>query len=128
MHDDLIPRLERYLAERGDAAGRTMHDMHPDVLIAAALDALRAEQWQPIETAPIDGSDFLALLSNGWRIIMHGDPRWSGTAAFEWWRTGSLVHVPYEPSHPTGTRWEDTRTVRALKWRPLPPPPSAPDA
>lgn len=66
-------------------------------------------EWQPIETAPKDGSWVIALLKDG--DICRA-------AAFEFyrkivWGTGRVVGMNCYPE-----------TVDATHWMPLPPPPS----
>jgi hypothetical protein len=82
-------------------------------------------EWQPIETAPLDGSQFLVALTNGWVSIISGYSRWkTETPRYDWWRSLSGLSIPYEPSHPKGTDWAKTGTIRATHWMPLPPPPT----
>lgn len=70
----------------------------------AALSAARPDEWQPIETAPKDGTRFLAWM-----------PWFDGPCAVElWWEDGA---------------WQMrdrkfTMGCRATHWHPMPPPPA----
>lgn len=78
-------------------------------------------EWQDMSSAPLDGSQFLAALSNGWVTIISGHPRWAKERTrYEWWRSSSGLSIPYEPSHPKDTNWGATDTLRATHWMPLP--------
>lgn len=73
--------------------------------LAAEIEALRAEtwmKWQPIETAPKDGTDILVRLSNG-----------------EVFRANNYAGL--ENSWLAGS---DIGWVNARHWMPLPAPPS----
>lgn len=79
--------------------------------------------WQPIETAPKDGTQFLAMLSNGWFDLLRAPPAYSGAWPKGWpylnW--SGRQSPPMEETHPPETDW--STTVRATHWQPLPPPP-----
>lgn len=64
-------------------------------------------QWQPIETAPKDGTEILAWDGRGQATIHWSDGRWS------------LVYA--------GWRAEDGDFDGAISWQPLPAPPEVPD-
>ena len=70
-------------------------------LRALALRGLEA-QWQPIETAPKDGSCFLAC-SGSWQTVCH----WHRAA--ESWATNGPLYSLYPPDEPP------------THWMPLPP-------
>lgn len=79
-------------------------------------------EWKPIETAPKDGTQFLALLSNGWYELLRcrADLEWS----YQWWTATGRVSLPIVETHPADTDWSSTHTILATHWMPLPPPPS----
>ena len=112
MRPDLITRLERYLSALGDNPGRTLHEMHPDVLIREALEALRAEQWRPIDMAPTDGTPLL-LWCNDWVIGHHAVSY--PPYAFEGWTTGWETAGGYDVGY---------ARITPTHWRPLPEPPA----
>ena len=70
-------------------------------LCTLALRGLEA-QWQPIETAPKDGSCFLAC-SGSWQTVCH----WHRAA--ESWATNGPLYSLYPPDEPP------------THWMPLPP-------
>jgi len=78
--------------------------------------------WQPIETAPKDGTIFLAALRNGKVTLLYAHTGIKSGQRFSWW--GSPLHysIPYEPSHPADHKWSET-TLRVTHWQPLPRPP-----
>lgn len=65
--------------------------------------ATRAPQWQPIETAPKDGTEILAWDGQGQATVSWKNGRWS------------LVYA--------GWRAEDGDFDAAINWQPLPAPP-----
>lgn len=82
-------------------------------------------EWQPIETAPRDGTQFLALVSNGWYALAAAPAdalrhEWP----FQWWRSDSRQHYPVVETHPADTDWAATYTLLLTHWMPLPPPPT----
>lgn len=67
--------------------------------------------WQPIETAPKDGTRFLAAeYDNGWMV---GPCLWCKTS-----------HVPLYGFHFTEGDPEDLNIAHPSHWQPLPAPPS----
>jgi hypothetical protein len=72
--------------------------------------------WQPIGSAPRDGTQFLAQLSNDWIVIIH-EPTMEMRCG---WYLGTGLSIPIERTHPDGSIGE--HTIRALYWQPLPPP------
>lgn len=70
--------------------------------------------WQPIETAPRKGEEFLAYLSNGWIMIL-SEPH--DIHNFSWYKTSSHTDVPIVRTHAEGT-CDDS--IRATHWMPLP--------
>ena len=72
-------------------------------------------EWQPIDTAPKDGKQFLAALSNGWVVILsepygHGD-------RYAWYLTSCYLSIPIERTHDPESI---TKCVTATHWMPLP--------
>lgn len=84
-----------------------------------------ADEWQPIETAPKDGTRFLAALNNGRVTLLSANSAVERGSRFSWWKCPEGFAVPYEPSHRKAD-WAET-TSRAQYWMPLPahPEPSA---
>lgn len=74
-------------------------------IILSALEAQRDDGWQPIETAPKDGTRFLACNSDGLVII----GRMTG-ASFRNFAADSFV---------------GSNNTTPTKWQPLPPPPTS---
>jgi hypothetical protein len=70
-------------------------------LLTAVLGLIEQQQWQPIDTAPKDGTDVLLLLTGGSKRVGN----WARLRAC--WSVDALPPVP-TPTH----------------WMPLPPPPS----
>lgn len=102
------PMTERSNEERLDAAVaayRRVCDWPPEMLPAlreclAGVLAAVGEAWQPIETAPRDGSDIL--------LVVEATAHWQGR----------------NPAVLVSQGWKlDLDTARALHWRPLPAPP-----
>ncbi len=92
-----------------------------DVVHAALIAAERAA-WQPIATAPLDGREFLMLLSNDWMAVASAVPH---ASRYAWWRTSVGLSVPMVHTHDIKTDWSDR--VLATDWRPLPSPPDRAD-
>lgn len=78
--------------------------------------------WQPIETAPRDGTQFLALLSNGWYALL--SDRSNEGWPYQWWTSAGNVSLPIVETHPADTDWSKTHTILATHWMHLPPPPT----
>jgi hypothetical protein len=74
------------------------------IVIAAALRAYRDDAWQPIETAPKDGSTILGYWVNG---EMHTGSVFHGRRHNEW-----------TPEFDTEKEWD-----MPTHWQPLPSPP-----
>lgn len=88
-------------------------------ILAAVCDYARgATKWQPIETAPRDGTQFLALLSNGWYELLRC--RADADGHYEWWTALGNVSVPIVETHPNNTDWAKSHTLLATHWMPLP--------
>lgn len=81
--------------------------------------------WQPIETAPRDGTQFLALVSNGWYALARApaDALREGWS-YQWWVTGDRQSYPIVETHSTDTDWEATYSLLLTHWMPLPEAPS----
>lgn len=74
--------------------------------------------WRDIESAPRDGTQFLAALSNGWVVIMSEVPKWD---RYAWYQTSStVIDVPVARTHRPETL---TESILATHWQPLPDPP-----
>lgn len=78
-------------------------------------------EWRDIETAPKDGTPFLAALTSGHSTILWATEGVRKNWKYSWWG-GHVADVPYEPSHPLNTDWSNTQ--RATHWQPLPSPPT----
>lgn len=76
-------------------------------------------EWQPIETAPKDGTEFLAALSNDWVIIISEVPNWD---RYAWYRTSTNVSIPVARTHEPSSL-KDGNCLLATHWMPLPQPP-----
>jgi hypothetical protein len=77
-------------------------------------------EWQPIESAPRDGSEFLAIFNRSKIVISCWSAegfRWSDPKAMPRW-PGTCLRTLFKvwPRHETD--------VRTSFWMPLPPPPS----
>ena len=78
-------------------------------------------EWKTIDSAPKDGTQFLALLSNGWfELLRYRAPEgWP----YQWWTATGNVSLPIVETHPPDTDWSKTSTILATHWMPLPTPP-----
>lgn len=87
---------------------------HPalwDAVEAAILAERKRSRWHPIETAPKDGTRFLAAEpDDGWLI-----------GAFIWCKTS---HVPLYGFHFTDGDPENWNIAKPTHWQPLPTPPT----
>lgn len=70
--------------------------------------------WQPIKTAP-RGREFLALLSNGWRVILTDRSKDDGY--FAWYDSSLSISIPIERTH---RHKVDESFIRAIAWMDLP--------
>ena len=75
------------------------------------------EEWQPIETAPRDGTTFLAALSNGWCVLLAENP---GLKKFSWYISSGPTAVPIVRTHDSSTL---EGCILATHWQPTPKPP-----
>lgn len=82
---------------------------------AEAIVAL-INEWNPMETAPRDGTEFLAVLSNGWVVIMSETPN-HGNYRYDWYRVQGNISVPIERTHPAGSL---KNSLTAKGWKPMP--------
>lgn len=81
-------------------------------------------QWQPIETAPKNGTQFLALVSNGWYALVRAPALGIKEGwPFLWWQTSSHQSFPVVETHPADTDWSEHHTLLLTHWMPLPPAP-----
>ena len=81
--------------------------------------------WRSIDSAPKDGTEFLALLSNGWHALVCAPAEairegWP----YCWWRSTDRRDYPVVETHPADTDWAAMHTLLLTHWMPLPPPPS----
>jgi hypothetical protein len=82
----------------------------------ATVTATKAVEWQPMETAPKNGREFLMKLSNGWRIIASApgyfveDPEWTYP---RWSTTSSCLLMIHEKD-------QDHDNLKAIGWMELP--------
>lgn len=86
--------------------------------------ARAGEQWQPIETAPRDGTELLGLFPY-YTSAIEGGSVWVMRWNDEKFRPNPKPH--FEAS---GWVWgvQDQRRKQPTHWRPLPPPPFRPDS
>jgi hypothetical protein len=119
----LIERLHRLISDRcGDGPSGPNYD--PELLdvlseAAAALEAAREDGWQPIETAPRDGSRILAMIRWSWSDGTDGEAQ-----DVIYWHTGGKFWACGTPMNYVQGLDEG---VEPTHWRPLPAP-SAIDA
>lgn len=79
--------------------------------------------WQPIEFAPRDGTQFLALVSNGWYALVRAPVQGLREGwPYQWWHSSDRQSYPVEDTH-ADTEWSPT-TLRLTHWMPLPAPPT----
>lgn len=88
-------------------------------------DALAEDRaWQPIETAPRDGTEFLALVSNGWYALVSAPAEalregWP----YQWWRSNDRQSYPVVDTHSADSEWGSRLLL--THWMHLPPAPRA---
>lgn len=75
-------------------------------------------KWRDIATAPRNGSQFLALVSNGWMLIASSPHRMKRGAYYTWWVGGDLRNFPIVDTFPEG--YDFSRSELLVKWMPLP--------
>ena len=81
----------------------------------------RAPGWKGIESAPRDGTQFLALVSNGWHALVSAPAEalregWP----YQWWRSSDRQSYPVVDTHPEGYNWSHYSTLLLTHWQPLP--------
>ena len=108
--DELIARVREEETARDNATSgfqRSVHGVFLEQaapLLAEALEqALRAQEWQPIETAPRDGTWIQGWGSGAWCPEM----RWSDQCD-DWVDSYDLEPTNFQPTH----------------WQPIPKPPT----
>jgi len=77
--------------------------------------------WQPISSAPRDGTQFLALVSNGWHALARAPQNLDWP--YQWWLSSDRQSYPVVETHPDDTDWSQSYTMLLTHWMPLPPPP-----
>ncbi len=83
-------------------------------------------EWQPIETAPRDGTQFLALLSNGWYALVSAPVQGLTEGwPYQWWRSSDRQSYPVVDTHPADYDWSSSYTLLLTHWQPLPAPPAS---
>ena len=127
--DDLIERLRN---ESTWHVGSPAKDDTAGLLreAAAALEATREDAWQPIETAPTDGSDILTLFDCATVPVVHS--AWFRSKD-EWQRSGQFAASEDETIDDYVGWWSYTRNSVTQErlvgwsapthWMPLPAPP-----
>tara|TARA_R110000868_G_scaffold129099_3_gene337565 strand:+ start:4653 stop:5102 length:450 start_codon:yes stop_codon:yes gene_type:complete len=118
------------LADAGHDAPALLKHLAEELADALVyVTALRAAmEWRKPygdDPAPTDGTEFLGLLSNGWRVVMWPTSSVQRGDYYSSWGTGGTYRVPYEPSYPQ-REWGDDYTLRLIGWQPLPAPPRDP--
>lgn len=88
------------------------------------MESEKLTGWRDIETAPKDGTEFLALVSNGWHALVSAPAdglrnEWP----YLWWRSSDRHSYPVVQTFPADTDWDATSTLRLTHWQPLPAPP-----
>jgi hypothetical protein len=126
MTDRTDAQLLRLIAkDHARLAPNAYHSAETLVQIADRLDAAASETdifkltWRDISTAPLDGTEFLAQASNGWRILAKAPTGLNGEGAFQWWITGGMGSFPIVSTHYSAEDWGGK--VLLVKWMPLPP-------
>lgn len=84
------------------------------MLVICAKKATQVDDdWQDIKTAPQDGTQFLATLSNGWVVILSEIPN---SKHCSWYRASCSMSVPVARTHPEGSLDE---CLVAICWKPM---------
>lgn len=95
----------RQLEERDDTAPFYTAGEFKDVQVGHIARAILAErqrdQWQPIETAPFDGSDILVCITHNlpgdeWETIQWVDWQFPGVG---WCVFPKRIDIPFPPTH-----------------------------
>lgn len=78
-------------------------------------------EWKPIDSAPRDGTQFLALASNGWHALVSAPAEalregWP----YQWWRSSDRQSYPVVDTHPANYDWSQSHSVLLTHWMPLP--------
>lgn len=122
------PKMHVLCRYNGDGDGYTQQEVDNAAAIAAAVNFLRthsaeiagalrdAEGWQPIETAPRDGSRILAMIRWSWSDGTDGEAQ-----DVIYWYAGGKFWVCGTPMNYVQGLDEG---VEPTHWRPLPAPPT----
>lgn len=114
MSDDMMFAIAKMPYELAMRDELSRHQFYANTQrLVAALEAARKDGWQPIETAPKDGTHVLLWFE--WHDLpVVGDFRYG-----RWWSVHSLGgNLP----RPNGMDWEEV--MRPTHWMPLPLPPA----
>lgn len=119
----MTPAIERLL-QLAEVARTRIQSLSPvaDALVYELGEAIReveAGPWQPIETAPKDGTQFLAVLSNGWYALLRSPRPFEPKSRYQYW-TGTGETPPIVETHPDSTEWGERYIILATHWMPLP--------
>jgi hypothetical protein len=111
MTEDIQARARRWLAEFDGYADEDVLLALAEPLIRDLLAAVETRQWQPIATAPKDGTRVLVRFATGCEVASYrsstvGEPQWRTHTSYEW-RT-------------SGGQW-----ASPTHWMPLPAPPES---
>jgi hypothetical protein len=74
------------------------HEFNAELLLYHAMILLANQQWQPIETAPNDGTGVDLLISFYSDVFRMTDCYWD-KSSHSWFCRGSGRYCPYPPSH-----------------------------
>ena len=108
-------RLEISLMKWGDISNRLFDLRHTITRLLHHIDALKAERWEPIETAPKDGTPIIAY-------CVHTNAKYATNSIQEGWEYP--VIAKWIDHNGGGWTWHGMAGT-FTHWRPLPAPPSS---
>lgn len=77
--------------------------------------------WRDIESAPKDGTQFLALVSNGWYALVSAPVQGLREGwPFQWWRSSDRRSYPVVETHLADYDWSQSYALLLTHWHPLP--------